>query len=244
VAFNLNDAEPQKTFEPIPDGQFARLLLQMKPGGYSYAGCEKMDEGLFRKPKEADAAVTMECELTVVSGPYKHRKFTEYWTVYGGKLDEKGHSTGWNMTKTRIRAMIESNQNIRPDDMGAQAVATRQINGFAELQNIEFFAKVGIDPGNEYIDQMTGATKMGFDKNKIDYIVTPDKPEYADLAAGKEVEPKPSGRAHKPTAAAPGAPAAKGWGADRQSSLPGTAPAQPQAQPSGPAPQKPSWLKG
>ena len=247
MAIGFNDAEPQKTFEVVPDGTFTRLLLQIKGGGFSLPANHPFhsaaDEGLFRRPKDVDAAVTMECELTVVSGRYKHRKFTEYWTVSGGAADDKGQSKGWPITKTRIRAMIESNQNIRPDDMGAQAVATRNISAFSDLQNIEFFAKIGVEPGNDYLDQMTGATKTGFDKNKIDYIVTPDKPEYADLAAGKEVEPKPSGRAHKPAATAPGATATKGWGADRQAVLPGTVTAQSQAQPTAAPVQKPSWLK-
>ena len=240
MPIGFNDAEPQRTFEPIPDGQFCRILLQIKAGGYSYPGCEKMDEGLFRTPKNADAAVTLECELTVLEGLYQHRKFTEYWTVAGGSLDDKGKSKGWNITKTRIRAIIESNQNIRPDDVSPQATATRQINGFIELQNISFFAKIGIDPGNDYTDEATGATKTGFDKNKIDRVVTPDMVEYADLAAGKPVEPKPSSRKNKPAGATTPS-AARSWGAPAQLPLDATkassAPAQ--AAPAGP---RPSWL--
>jgi len=244
MPIGFNDAEPQKTFEVIPDGTFCKLLLQIKPGRYTIPGGETMDNGLFREPKEAGAAVTMECEFTVLDGPYKHRKFVEYWTVSGGALDEKGHSKGWNITKTRIRAAIESNQGLRSDDQSAQAVATRQINGFAELNNLSFFAKIGVDPGEPYTDQMTGAQKMGFDKNKIDRIITADMVEYADLAAGKPVEPKPSSRARK--AAEQPAHPGRSWGGPDQANA--KTPELPlnttAAAPGGPTTTgpKPAWL--
>ena len=244
MPINVNDADPQRTFEVIPDGTFAKLLLQIKPGKFTMQGSDPMDNGLFREPKEVDGAVTMECELTVLEGQYAHRKFSEYWTVAGGALDDKGHSKGWNMTKTRIRAAIESNQGIKPDDMSEQARATRQINGFAELNNVWFFAKIDVEPGNDYTDQMTGEVKHGFDKNKIGRVVTPDMVEYADLVAGKPVEAKPSRRQHKAsTAAAQPATPARSWGSQPQAK-PAELPLTPA--PGAPTPAtarpKPSWL--
>jgi len=245
MPMNLNDAAPQMTFEVIPDGTFAKILLQVKPGGYSFKGCEQMDAGLFRTPKEEGGAVTMECEFTVLEGPYVHRKFIGYWTVSGGQLDDKGHSKGWGIAKSFIRAAIESNQGIRPDDMGPQAVATRQINGLKEIDNLWFYAKIDVEPGNEYTDQMTGATKQGFDKNKIGRIVTPDMPEYADLVAGEPVAAKPSGAKKigaKKDGAAAAAPAGRSWGAPA-AELPlgdkAVAAAAPAAEPA----NKPAWLR-
>jgi hypothetical protein len=245
MPLDMNDAAPQKTFEVIPDGVFAKVLLQVKGGGYTLPGADAADNGLFRTPKSEGSAVTMECEFTVLEGPYAHRKFIEYWTVAGGDVDDKGHSKGWNISKTRIRAAIESNQGIKPDDMGPQAVATRRINNFSELQNLWFFAKIGVDFGNEYADPMTGAMKMGFDKNKIDRIITPDMVEYADMAAGKPVEPKPSGRQRKAagaTASAPGNAPARSWGGAPAAAKPAELPLGPTPPIGGTASPKPSWL--
>ena len=244
---NLNTAEPQKTFEVIPDGTFVKILLQIKAGGFNLPGAEAMDAGLFKTSKSSDA-VMLECEMTVLEGPYAHRKFTDHWTVAGGSLDEKGNSKGFNITKTRMRAAIESNQNIRPDDMGAQAVATRQINGFKELDGITFFAKIKVDPGEPYVDQATGQEKQGFDRNSLDRIVTPDMVEYADLAAGKPVEAKPRGAARigkSPGAATPAA--GRSWGSPpaAQPGLPLGQTGQSAAAAATPAPaaNKPAWLK-
>ena len=240
MAFDLNTADKQRTFEPIPDGVFAKLLMQIKPNGQSFPGCEKIDEGLFKFGTRSDA-IMLECEFTVLEGPYVHRKFVEYWTVSGGALDDKGHSKGFNITKTRMRAAIESNQNIRPDDESQQAKATRQISGFKDLDGITFYAKINEEPGQPYTDAQTGAEKMGFPQNGIDRIVTPEMAEYADLAAGKPVEPKPRAKAHigAKAAGAP-APAARSWGA-KPAELPLNQPAQAPA--AAPAVNKPAWLR-
>lgn len=245
MGFDLNSADKQRTFEPIPDGQFCKLLLQIKPNGQSFAGCEKIDEGLFKFGTTTDA-IMLECEFTVLEGPYVHRKFVEHWTVAGGALDDKGHSKGFSITKTRMRAAIESNQNIRPDDESPQAKATRQISGFKDLDGITFFAKIKEDPGQEYTDRQTGAVKMGFPQNGIDRIVTPDMAEYADLAAGKPVEPKPRSKAHigAKTAAGAPAPAARSWGAAKPAELPLAQTTQAAGQPAAtPAVNKPAWLR-
>lgn len=246
MPIGLNDAEPQKTFEVIPDGTFVKLLLQIKPGGYTLPGGEVADAKLFRQPKSADAAVTMEIELTVMEGTYIHRKWTEYWTVAGGALDEKGHSKGWNITKTRLRAAIESNQGLRSDDASPQAVAARQINNFAELNNVWFYAKVGIDPAEPYNDPMTGEIKPGFDKNRLDRIVTADMVEYADLVAGKPVEAKPAHRRAKPAAAGEPVVPARNWGGPPQTAKPAELPlgGAGNAQTATTAPAAtPSWLR-
>ena len=199
---NLNEAEKQKNFDPIPDGTFLKLMLQFKAGGASFQGCEAADNGLFKNSKTSDA-VLLECEFTVISkGPYEHRKWTEHMTVTGGSVDDKGNSKGGNMTRQRIRAMIESASNIRPDDESPEAKAGRMIPNYGALDEIPFYAKVRIEEGEDYTDQTTGEMKKGFDKNVIDRIVTPDMEEYAPLVRGEIVPPKPSGGRSKAKAAA------------------------------------------
>lgn len=195
---NLNDAPRQRNFDPIPDGSFVRLVMNYKAGGADLPDCDQKDKGLFKNSKSSDA-VMLECEFTVDGGPHAHRKWAEHWTVAGGNLDEKGNSKGWNMTKQRIRAMIESAANIKPDDESPDAKAGRMVPNFKELDGIPFYAKIRVEEGEDYIDA-EGQTKKGFDKNLIDRIVTPDMEEYAPLVRGETVAPKPSGRSTKKAA--------------------------------------------
>ena len=57
----------------------------------------------------------LDCEFTVIEGPYARRKFWQNFTVAGGKLDEKGQSKGWNIAKSTFRAMIDSASRAEPE---------------------------------------------------------------------------------------------------------------------------------
>ena len=65
----------------------------------------------------------LDCEFTVVEGPYARRKFWQNFTVAGGKLDEKGQSKGWNISKSTFRAMVDSALGLDPKDESPAAKA-------------------------------------------------------------------------------------------------------------------------
>jgi hypothetical protein len=214
---NMNEADRQKNFDPIPDGSFLKLMLNFVGQGGSFPGCDKADEGMFKPARDTSSdVVTLECEFTVLTpGPFEHRKWKEWWVVFGGTVDEKGSSKGWNFTKQRIRAMIESASNIRPDDETPEAKAARMIPNFSALDECPFYAKIYIEEGTPYFDAETQTEKKGFDKNLIDRIVTPDMEEYAPLVRGEAVAPKPSGRGLKAGGKAPAGASATGGAAPR-----------------------------
>ena len=240
-------AEQRKPGELIPDGSFVNLQMNIRPGDVSLNGMDAIDTGLFKASKSSDV-VMLDLELTVLEpAEFAHRKLFENWVVSGGSVDEKGVSKGWNMTKSRIRAVLESATGTSPKDESAQARALRQIQGFKTLDGYPFYAKLRVEDGG---DRPGGGSYP--DKNVIDYIVTPDDPEYAELKAGRPVAAKPRGSAKagaKPAggpAAAPawqqGQPAAAqapSWAGQQptpaaappaaQAQLPGTAPAAAQA---------------
>ena len=60
--------------------------------------------------------LSLDCEFTVVEGRYAKRKFWQLFTVAGGKLDDKGTSIGWNISKRIFRAMIDSALGLDPVD--------------------------------------------------------------------------------------------------------------------------------
>ena len=115
MTFDMNDAEPQKTGELIPDGTFAKLTMVIRPGGVD--GDEEVDRGLLKRSATPGSDVLMlDCEFTVAEGPHVRRKFWQTLTVQGGKVDENGVSIGAKITKSTLRAMIESALGLDPDD--------------------------------------------------------------------------------------------------------------------------------
>lgn len=239
--YDLNDAQPQMApiGELIPDGTFAKVKMTIRPGGVN--GSTPADVGLLKASQASDAKM-LDCEFTVVSGPYARRKFWQNFTVAGGKLDEKGQSKGWNISKSAFRAMVDSALGLDPKDESPAAKGKRVIQGLRQLDGIVFAARIMVEPASNpnYRDQ-----------NKLANIVLPGEPQYAAIMRGENVQPdpvnaKPRKAAETPAAAAPAwastqapAPASGGvpWasqGAANQGA--------PKAQ--GAAAPGPAWLNG
>ena len=72
--YDLNDAQPQMgpIGELIPDGTFAKIKMAIRPGGVN--GATPMDAGLLKASQSSDAKM-LDCEFTVVEGPFARRKF-------------------------------------------------------------------------------------------------------------------------------------------------------------------------
>jgi hypothetical protein len=232
--FNLNDAEPQSGFgDLIPNGTITKVNMTFRPGG---AG----DEGLFKQSNSSDVQM-LDCEFTVQIGQFARRKVWQFMTVSGGALDDHGQSKGWKITKSFLRAAIESAFGINPKDESEGAKAKRNIPNFGVLNGLEFAVKIGVEKG-------TGGHP---DKNKIAAVVTPDKKEWATvMQQGQDIVP---GSAAASGGGAWGAPAAAapapGFGAPAGGAAPAagggaaggwTPPAQQPAAPTGGA-AAPAW---
>lgn len=231
MALDLNDAGPQRIGGTIPDGSYVHVIMTLRPGGAD--GAESVDKGLLLQSPKSDALM-LDCEFTVIDGSHAKQKFWQKMTVSGGKVDGKGKSMAWSITKRTIGAMIESATGIHPNDSSPAAKSKRCMRGFSDLEGIEFWCKTGIESSEPYAD-----------KTSLDYVITPDMAEYADLKAGKEVTPKPSGaRKAKPAAEAgqaawggnqaPATQSAPSWGGAPKTS------AQPAA-PEATTAARPSW---
>ena len=245
MSFDMNDAEPQKSGELIPDGTFAKVTMTIRPGGTD--GQSEIDRGLLKASNAPGSDVLMvDAEFTVAEGPHVRRKFWQMFTVSGGKVDEQGVSIGWKISKASFRAMIDSALGLDPQDMSEAAKAKRILRGLADLNGITFVAKIKVEPSDD--------PRYG-DSNKLDRVVLPSEPEWRKVMDGEVLAPSPSTRA-RPKAASPASPAAPAWGqpaasppasaapAWSRSAQPGTAPATaPAAAPAAtPAPSGPAWL--
>lgn len=245
MSFDMNDAEPQKSGELIPDGTFAKVTMTIRPGGTD--GQSEIDRGLLKASNAPGSDVLMvDAEFTVAEGPHVRRKFWQMFTVSGGKVDEHGVSIGWKISKGSFRAMIDSALGLDPQDMSEAAKSKRILRGLADLNGITFVAKIKVEPSDD--------PRYG-DSNKLDRVVLPSEPEWRRVMDGEVLAPSPSTRA-RPKAASPASPAAPAWGQPAASPLasaapgwrrpaqPGTAPATaPAAAPAAtPAPSGPAWL--
>jgi hypothetical protein len=239
--YDLNDAQPQMApaGELIPDGTFARVAMTIRPGGLN--GATPADAGVLKSSNTSDAKL-LDCEFTVVEGPYARRKFWHNFTVAGGKVDEKGQSKGWNIAKSAFRAMIDSALGLDPKDDSAAAKAKRVIQGLKQLDGIVFVARIMIEPAS------SSAYK---DANKLANVVTPDEPQYAAVMRGESVPPEPVNARPRKVEAAVTAPA---WATPAAAAPENTtapwaagAPAASPAPTTAPAPAStgaPAWLKG
>jgi hypothetical protein len=180
--YDFSDVEPQQSSELIPDGTFAKVTMTIRPG--SVDGQTEIDKGLLKASTTPGSDVlSLDCELTIVVGRHARRKFWQNLTVSGGKVDERGASIGWNITKRTIRAMIDSALGLDPEDNTEEAKVKRQLRGLADLDGITFIAKVAVEPSTD---------PRYPDKNKLDRPVLPNEKEWQAVMNGEEVPPSPS----------------------------------------------------
>lgn len=153
---DFNNAEPQQSFDLIPKGTVAPVTMKIRPGGYNdpsegwtggYATLGKTD------------AVFLDCEFVVSEGQFAKRKI---WTLIG--LHSPKGPTWANMGRSMVRAILNSARGISEKDESAEAKAKRCINGFEDLNGIEFLAKIDVEKGQPGYD----------DKNVIKEAVTPE----------------------------------------------------------------------
>lgn len=242
--FDMNDAEPPRGTDLIPDGTFAKVAMVIRPGGVDGQG--EADRGLLKAAKTPGSDVRLlDCEFTVAAGPHARRKFWQVFTVAGGKVDEHGVSIGWKISKGTFRTMIDSALGLDPQDMSEAAKAKRVLRGLADLSGIAFAAKIRVEPAS--------GPRYG-DSNRLDRVVLPGEPEYRRVMDGEAVPARPSGARAPRTNTAVEAAAAPAWAsagaappasaAPRAWERPVSAgPAQAAAQPATAA-AGPAWLNG
>lgn len=239
MSFDMNDAEPQKGGDLIPDGTFAKVTMTIRRGGSD--GDSEIDRGLLKASNSPGSDVkSLECEFTVVEGPYARRKFWQTFTVSGGKLDDHGVSIGWKISKSTFRAMIDSALGLDPKDMSEATKAKRVLRGLADLSGVTFVGCLSVEPSTN--------PRYG-DSNKLARVVLPTEPEWRRVLDGEAVPPVPS----KPRArSAPAAAATPAWSPTMPAAAPSPAwnrpPAAvakvPDGAPAAAPSSGPSWLNG
>lgn len=159
---DFNDAEAQQSgFNLIPKGVLVPVLMTLKPGGHYDASQGWSDGYPTQSPKSG--AVYLAAEFVITGGEYAKRKM---WSNIG-LYSPKG-PTWTQMGRTFVRAALNSARNVLPQDNSPQAAAARRIQGFVDLDGLEFVVRVDIEKDDR-----------GDDRNVVKMAVEPDHPDYA-----------------------------------------------------------------
>jgi hypothetical protein len=152
----------QSNTNVIPKGTLAKVRLTLRPGGFDDAS-QGWTGGWARRA--ATGAVYLDAEYTVLEGPFARRKI---WSLIG--LNSPKGPDWANMGRGMIRGILNSARGVSDKDASPEAQLRRRINGFGDLDGLEFIARIDV-----------GQDTNGDDKNEIRAAVTPDHREYAGL---------------------------------------------------------------
>ena len=158
---NFNDASLQASFELIPANTSAKARLVIKAGNDS-------QDPLITHGKNGSTSY-LNCEFIILEGVYAKRKVFD-------KIGLAGSDVWVNMSKARIRAILESAKGINPKDMSEIAMAARKINSFEELNGLDCVIKIGIE-----------RDKQGQYKNRVAAIITPEHISYNEYMNGQDI---------------------------------------------------------
>ncbi|OOZ12220.1 hypothetical protein [Solemya velum gill symbiont] len=185
---DFNSAEDQNNFDVIPKGTLVKVRMTIRPGGYDDAS--QGWTGGYATQSMTTGSVYLNCEFVVLDGPYAKRKM---WSLIG--LHSPKGPEWANMGRAFVKGILNSSRGLHPQDNSPQAQQARRIQGFADLDGIEFVAKVEMDK-----DQ------SGDDKNVIKTAITPDHKDYAAVsgntvqaAASTQPASSPQASASAPT---------------------------------------------
>jgi hypothetical protein len=181
---DFNDAEQQQSFDLIPKGTVAPVRMTIKPGGHDDAA--QGWTGGYATQSFETGSIFLACEFVILDGEYARRKM---WSNVG-LHSSKGPAWG-NMGRTFIRAVLNSSRNIQPQDNSPQAAAARRIQGFNELDGIEFVARIDVEKDGR-----------GELRNVVKMAVEPDQPDYSRGATSAAQRPAAAYQA-SPASSAP-----------------------------------------
>ena len=162
MPYDYTDAPPPRDLDLIPHNTVATVTLHIRAGSVG-------EDGMLTRTKQGDAEM-LNCEFTVADGPYRARKFWEYFILEG---TTDGHARSAEINKGTIKSILDSAFGIKPDDKGLQARAART-KRLGELEGLIFIAKIGIEKGKAKPD---GSGNWP-DKNILAGVITPDRKEW------------------------------------------------------------------
>ena len=198
TSYDYSTAAPMREFDLIPAGTIASMQIEVRPGG---AG----DGGWLKRSKSGECEM-LDLQFVLLDGPYAKRKFWGNFIVEGTTA---GQLQAVDISRSTIRAIIESARGVRPDDMSPEA-RQKRVAEFGDLNGMAFLGKVGVEKGSLKQD---GSGERYSDKNTLVAAITPDRKDWhhVEQPPAPPVPPRNGGGAAASTTGngspAPAAPA-------------------------------------
>lgn len=172
---DFNSAEDQMDFDLIPRGTKVKVRMTIKPGGFDDPS--QGWTGGYATQSTTTSSVYLNCEFVITEGKFAKRKVFSLIGLFSSKGPE------WsNMGRTFIKGILNSAKNLHPQDNSPQAQEQRRINGFADLDGIEFAARIDVEKDSD-----------GESKNVIKAAITPDNKAYVDVMNAGGMSPQSQG---------------------------------------------------
>ena len=160
---DFNNSDNQQSFDVIPNNTLAKVRMQIRPGGYD--DTNQGWNGGYATKNDNTGSIYLSCEFVVLEGEFARRKI---WSLIG-LHSEKGPEWA-NIGRSFIKAILNSSKGFKESDVNEAARNARRIKGLADLDGIEFLAKITV-----------AQDQNGNDKNEIKFAITPDHKDYAKL---------------------------------------------------------------
>ena len=160
---DYNDAKPQGVFDVIPKGTVARVILNIRPGGYDDP--ERNYTGGWATCNPTSGSIYLSCEYRVLEkGEYYGQRI---WGLIG--LHSPKSDIWATMGRSFIRGVLDSARGFSSKDESIAAKAARKIKGFGDLNRIEFVARIDVERDKDTEEL----------RNVIKVVVTNDQKDYA-----------------------------------------------------------------
>jgi len=157
---DYNDAGSQASYDLIPKGTIVLVRMTIKPGGFDDPA--QGWTGGYATHNDTTGSVYLSAEFVITEGPFAKRKV---WSLIG-LLSLKGPEWG-SMGRSFVRGILNSSRGLSDKDNSPQAQNSRRINGFADLDGIEFLAKIDV-----------GKDANGDPRNEIHFAVMPNHKDW------------------------------------------------------------------
>ncbi len=157
---DFSDAEVTN-YDLIPKGTIAKVNLKIKPGGNNDKSLGLTNNYATRS--DATDSIYLNCEYTILAGEYIGRKIWSLIGLYSPRNDNYWGDIGRGF----IRAILNSSSGFADNDNSPEAIKARQINNLADLDGIEFIARIDVADDDKYGK-----------KNVIRTAITPEHKSY------------------------------------------------------------------
>jgi len=162
-AYDYSDSTAPTDYELIPAGEVSFLRMHIRPGGSG-------EDGLLKRSKDGSSEY-IDCEFTLLDGAHARLKFFQILMIVG---ETDGQKQMIDKSKAIRKAILDSAYGIHPDDKSPEARAKRS-KTLGNFEGLTFQGRVGIEKGKRKND---GSGEMFRDRNVLDGVITPDKPNY------------------------------------------------------------------